>query len=120
MQELANRRTELRFEYLLRELGREDAIWPSFQSVSNISDRLQDGWLSSEEVALKQENRVYDDLTAEIDDLQRLLDTGALDGAFRDAQQDREYLDARLAIQNRVRELDNELLTSATRHGRQE
>ena len=105
----------MRFEYLLREFGREDAIWLSFQSVSDVCERVHDRWLSREEAALKQDNRAYDDLTAEIDSLQHLLDTKALDGPFRDAQHDGEYLDARRAIQDRVRQLDNELLTSTRR-----
>jgi hypothetical protein len=115
IQELANRRTELRFEYLLKEHGAEDAIWSSFEKISRIWDRIHDGWQSIEEVALKKGSPAYDRLTAEIDKLQSALDPRALEGPFQDAQRDREYLDARGRMQDRIRELESELVTSSAR-----
>jgi hypothetical protein len=120
IQELANQIDELRFESLLAEHGSEDAIWASFQNVSSVWDRLREGWLSTEEAALRRDNRAYDVLAAEYEDLRRSLDIRALDGPLRDAQQDGEYRQALHAMQNRLRELDQELLASGTRPDRPE
>jgi hypothetical protein len=115
MQELENRRTQLRFEQLLRDHGPEDPIWSSFESVSSVWDRLHSGWASSEEMACKRNDRAYDILTAEIDNHSSRVDPVALEGAFRDAQRDEDYLDARRAMQRRLRESDDQMITLGPR-----
>jgi hypothetical protein len=109
IQELINRRTELRFEYLLKEHDVRDVIWTSFRSVSSICDRIHDAWTRGEEVELRQSNAAYEKLIAEIETMQRMADPRALDGPFRDAQRDGDYLNARRAMQDVVHELDNAL-----------
>jgi hypothetical protein len=90
-----------------------DAMWSAFGNITSIWGRIHDGWQSSEEVTLKKNNPAYDGLATEIDKLHSALDPKALDGPFRDAQRDKEYLDARDRMQDRVRELDSELATSS-------
>jgi hypothetical protein len=107
--ELANRRIELRFEYLLKGHDADDAIWSSFANIASLWRRLDDEWQSSEEVMLKKVSPAYVSLKAETDRLQASLDKSTLDGLFRDAQRDGEYLDALRHMQDRLRELDKEL-----------
>jgi hypothetical protein len=109
VQELSNQCTGLRLEHLIREWGSGDARWRSFSSISSIWDRLHGGWLDFEEEALNKSNQVYRDILSEIEDRQRTVDATALDGLFRDAQRDSEYLAARRTVQQKLRELDDQL-----------
>ena len=102
LQRLYIDREPLRFEYLLGGAEPDIVFWSSF---SRIWDRLVKDWHENEEADLKKSNAIYGDLFRKIEDLQRALDTAALDEPFRWLSTNSIYCEARRVVAEKVQEL---------------
>jgi hypothetical protein len=106
LQRLLKKRQSWRFEYLF---GRAQFDEMTLRSLTNIEERLDQGWRESEEADLKARIGSYGDLAREIDDIQSKWDPHAVDGATRVLDQDSKYREARLALADRAQKLATEM-----------
>lgn len=100
----------LRFEYLISAERRSGGTMLKAPfSISSISKRCNENWMDVEEKGLTESNPNYAIVVREIEACEAAMDRGALDGPFRAAQQDSEYIDARKALAETLRECDRDL-----------
>ena len=105
----------LRFEYLMSAVP-VDAM--ALKSFTCIFDRLYKGWQDSDEVALREENPTYRDVSRELEAAEATkaaLDPTALDGPFAGAARDPEYRNAAASLNKKHRQLEQQLGKLAAR-----
>jgi hypothetical protein len=105
----------LRFEYLMSTVPVDAAVLKSFAC---IFDRLHKGWRDSEEVALREKNPTYRDVSRELEAAEAAKAAGdptALDGPFAGARGDPEYRNAFTALDKKHRHLEEQLGSLAAR-----
>lgn len=99
----------LRFEYLMSAGPFDAAVLKSFAC---IFDRLDKGWGDSEELALRDKNPTYRDVSRELEAAnatKAALDPTALDGPFAGAKGDPEFRRAFAALDKKHRQLEEQL-----------
>jgi hypothetical protein len=99
-------RSSQRFKYLFSIGGFNPA---NQRSLSSVDARINAEWSESEETDLKSKSRSYKDVEREIDNLKGKLNSFELDDVFQALQQDRTYRAARVALADRVQELEARL-----------
>lgn len=102
LQRLLSERQTARFEHLF---GSNKSDRMTMRSLSSIEERIEKGWSASEEAGLKEKVRSYCDAAREIDDLRAKLVPGMTAKGWYALNQDSQYLDARLALSERVKKL---------------
>lgn len=105
----------LRFEHLMSAVSVDAATLKSFAC---IFDRLYKGWRDSEEVALRERNPTYRDVSRELEVAEATkaaLDPTALDGPFAAAGRDPEYRNAAASLDEKHRRLEAQLGKLAAR-----
>jgi hypothetical protein len=109
LQNLLMDQRAIRFEYLLKSKSLDCAI---FNSLDEVSERLDKGWSAAEEGALKERNSHYSDVCREIHDIQSKWVPDVLTAPLKAVEQDPQYRAAREAIANRVQELQSRIAPS--------
>jgi hypothetical protein len=105
----------LRFEYLMSAVPVDATVLKSFAC---IFDRIYKGWRDSEEVALREKNPTYRDVSRELEAAEATkaaLDPTALDGPFAGARGDPEFRKAFASLDKKHRQLEEQLGKVATR-----
>jgi hypothetical protein len=105
----------LRFEYLMSAVPVHATTLKSFAC---IFDRLHKGWRDTEEVALREKDPTYRDVSRELEAAEATKaasDPTALDGPFAGAARDPEYQDAAISLDKKHRQLEAELGKLAAR-----
>jgi hypothetical protein len=105
----------LRFEYLMNAVPIDVTVLKSFAC---IFDRLYKGWGESEEIALREKDPTYRDLSRELEAAEATkaaLDPTALDGPFAGAARDPEYRNAAASLDKKCRQLEEQLGKLAAR-----
>jgi hypothetical protein len=110
LQELFCDQEIMRFEHLAT-MWRDPAsiACNSLTSVSAISKAIQQEWTETAEGTLQQSNPAYKKLVHEIEQCTASTTPEALDGPFRDARRDPEYIGARHAVQKALAACDKQL-----------
>ena len=106
LQILFDQRETMRFDHLLSRQAPEIA---AYKSLSEISDRLTKQWNEGDEASIVGDSCTYRDVLHEIEICQASLDSDALDGPFKAAQRDSEYLRARQILQEKLHSLNSQL-----------
>jgi hypothetical protein len=88
--------------------------YKSLTSVSAISKAIHNEWTDVQEGTLQQNNPAYKKLVHEIEQCKASTIPEALDGPFRDAQRDPEYVTARQAAQEALAVCDKQLESPAS------
>jgi hypothetical protein len=99
----------LRFEYLMCAVPVDATVLKSFAC---IFDRLYKGWRDDEEVALRDRNPTYRDLSRELEAAEATkaaADPTALDGPFAGARGDPEFRKAFASLDKKHRQLEEQL-----------
>ena len=105
----------LRFEYLMSTVPVDAAVLKSFDC---IFERLYKDWRDSEEVALREKNPTYRDLSRELEAAEAAKaakDPTALDGPFGGARGDPEYRNGFTSLDKKHRQLEEQLARLAAR-----
>jgi hypothetical protein len=89
----------MRFTYLLKTRNFDCSL---FETLDDLAARLDAGWSEAEEIAMQKCSAHYSEISQEIGDIRSKWDPHALDESARILEQDPRYLNARLALADRV------------------
>jgi hypothetical protein len=104
-----------RFEYLMTAVP-VDAT--TLKPLASIFDRLYKGWRDSEDVAIREKNPRYRDVSRELEAAEAVKaasDPTALEGPFAGAERDPEYRKAFASLDRKHRQLQEQLGKLAAR-----
>jgi len=106
LQLLYNERESIRFEFLIGSNTPDIGTW---KSLSMINGRLLKEWSPIEEADLKQGNSTYINVLQGIEDLEKKVDSPALDEPFVALTRNTSYRDARQSFAKRIKLLNEKL-----------
>jgi hypothetical protein len=104
LQELFCDQESLRMEHLLAT--REASATQAWTTLSAISKQIRDEWTDSEEEKLRAGDPIYNELVLEIERCSAAHDPATLEGPFRDARRDPEYIHARQVARDALADCD--------------
>jgi hypothetical protein len=96
----------LRFKFLLKSKSLDCAI---FKSLDELDQRLDKDWTATEECDLEKRNSHYTGICQEIADIQSKWEAESLTAPLEAVEQDSRYRAARLAMADRVQELQKRI-----------
>ena len=96
----------IRFKFLLKSMSLDCAI---FKTLDELDQRLDKDWNAAEEGDLEKGNSHYSGLCQEIADIRSKWDAESLAAPLEAVEQDSRYRAARLAMADRVQELQKRI-----------
>jgi hypothetical protein len=106
LQHLLGERLTIRFEYLLTTKSLDCA---PFNSLDDVQKRLDQGWTEAEEVAIKEDNSHYCDISREIEAIQFKWLPDSLTAPLRELMRDDIYRKDSVAHADRIREFQSRI-----------
>lgn len=111
LQALYCERERLRLKYL-GDSALGDAVWKSFTSISQIRQRLEQGWEATDEEKLLKDDAAYALIQQRIEELKASVDAVGTEGPFAMVKGDPEFIAAGNRLVEKLRSLDDELSLS--------
>jgi hypothetical protein len=100
LQRLLKKREDMRFAHLLHSCNLDCSL---FETLDDLAARLEAGWSEAEEIAMRESNAPYSEMSREIGDIRSKWDPHAVGESTRILEQDPKYLAARLALADRAK-----------------
>lgn len=100
LQRLLKQREEMRFAHLLQACNLDCSL---FETLDDLAARLEAGWSEAEEIAMRECNAHYGEISREIGDIRSKWDPSAVGESTRTLEQDLTYRAARLALADRAK-----------------